>query len=77
MGGISGHLSQPGCGNAGRKDSTAKKLGEHVYRILSEVDVLNDTKSYRLRKMTLRGEVRDNLQGHSERYVLRCIEALE
>jgi hypothetical protein len=59
------------------KDSTAKKLGEHVYRILSEVDVLTDTKSYRLRKITLRREVRENLQGHSERYVLRCIEALE
>jgi hypothetical protein len=59
------------------KDSTAKKLGEHVYRILSEVDVLADTKSYRLRKMTMRREVRENLEGHSERYVLRCIEALE
>ncbi|MCU1340447.1 MAG: hypothetical protein JWO19_6028 [Bryobacterales bacterium] len=59
------------------KDSTAKKLGEHVYRILSEVHVLADRKSYRLRKMTVRREVKDNLQGHGERYVLRCLEALE
>jgi hypothetical protein len=59
------------------KDSTAKKLGAHVYRILSEVDVLADTKSYRLRKMAVRREVRENLQGHGERYVLRCLEALE
>jgi hypothetical protein len=59
------------------KDSTAKKLGEHVYRILSEVDVLADTKSYRLRKIAVRREVKENLQGHGERYVLRCLEALE
>jgi Putative inner membrane protein (DUF1819) len=59
------------------KDSTAKKLGEHVYRILSEVGVLADRKSYRLGKLSVRREVKDNLQGHSERYVLRCIEALE
>jgi len=59
------------------KDSTAKKLGEHVYRILSEVDVLADTKSYRLHKIAVRREVKENLQGHGERYVLRCLEALE
>jgi len=59
------------------KDSTAKKLGEHVYRILSEVGVLADTKSYRLRKLAVRREVKENLLGHGERYVLRCLEALE
>jgi Putative inner membrane protein (DUF1819) len=59
------------------KDSTSKKLGEHVYRILSEVGVLADTKTYGLRKLAVRREVRENLQGHGERYVLRCLEALE
>lgn len=59
------------------KDSTIKKLGEHVYRILSEVDVLADTKSRRLRKLAARREIKENLQSHGERYVLRCLEALE
>lgn len=59
------------------KDSTAKKLGEHVYRILSEVGVIPDTKSYGLRRLTVHREIKENLQAHNERYVLRCLEALE
>jgi hypothetical protein len=41
------------------KDSTAKKLGVHVYRILFEVGVLTDAKSYRLRRLVVQGEIAD------------------
>jgi hypothetical protein len=59
------------------KDSTTKKLGEHVYRILSEVGVLTDAKSYRLRRLSVHDQITDSLKAHGERYVLRCLGALK
>jgi Putative inner membrane protein (DUF1819) len=59
------------------KDSTAKKLGEHVYRILSEVGVLTDTKTYRLRRLSVQGQITESLKAHGEGYVLRCLGALQ
>jgi hypothetical protein len=59
------------------KDSTSKKLGEHVYRILSEVGVVADTKSYHLRRISVVLELTAYLRACDERYVLRCLEAIQ
>jgi Putative inner membrane protein (DUF1819) len=59
------------------KDSTSRKLGEHVFRILSEVGVIADTKSYRLRRISVIPKLTTYLQGRDERYVLRCLEAVQ
>jgi len=59
------------------KDSTSKKLAEHVYRILSEVGVIADMKSYRLRRISVIPKLTTYLQDRDERYVLRCLEAVQ
>lgn len=59
------------------KDSTAKKLGEHVYRILLEVGVIADAKSHRLRRISVVPQLKDYLLAHDERYVLRCLEGVQ
>jgi hypothetical protein len=59
------------------KDSTTKKLGEHVYRILLEAGVIADAKSHRLRRISVVPHLKDYLLAHDERYVLRCLEAVQ
>ena len=59
------------------KDSTSKKLGEHAYRILSEVGVIDDTKSHHLRRISIVPQLMAYLRARDERYVLRCLEAVQ
>jgi hypothetical protein len=59
------------------KESTSKKLAEHVYRILSEVGVIADIKSYRLRRISVVPKLTTYLQDRDEHYVLRCLEAVQ
>ncbi|MFH1130553.1 MAG: DUF1819 family protein [Pseudomonadota bacterium] len=55
-------------------ESTAKRLGGTVYRILLEVGLLRDTKSTVLQPVRILASVRNYLRKHKEQYVLDCIQ---
>lgn len=57
------------------KESTSNKLADSVYRILAEVGILKDSKSYKLQPVSIAPEVIAYLNRHNEQYVRRCLEA--
>ena len=56
------------------KESTTKKLGDSVYRILAEVGYLHDNRNYALQSVRISGEVMAYLRNNKEEYVLRCVQ---
>lgn len=56
------------------QDSTVDKLGDSVYRILTEVGYLADTRRHLLQPVRISSEVMAYLREHDEEYVLRCIQ---
>jgi len=56
------------------KESTTKKLGDSVYRILAEVGYLHDNRNYTLQPVRISGEVMAYLRNNKEEYVIRCIQ---
>lgn len=57
------------------KESTSNKLADTVYRVLAEVGILKDSKSYKLQSVSIAPEVLAYLKRHEEQYVRRCLEA--
>jgi len=56
-------------------DTTRSKLRQVVFRILSEADYVDNTRSLRLLPVRVVHEVKDCLEKQHETYVLRCMEA--
>ena len=56
------------------QESTTNRLGDTVYRILTEAGYLLDNKKYVLQPVRISGEVMGYLRDHEEDYVLRCIQ---
>ena len=56
------------------QESTTNRLGDTVYRILTEAGYLLDNKKYALQPVRISGEVMGYLRDHEEDYVLRCIQ---
>jgi hypothetical protein len=55
-------------------ESTTNKLADCVFRILSEVGYITDSKTYHLNSVRISGEVMSYLRENDEQYVLRCIQ---
>jgi hypothetical protein len=55
-------------------ESTANKLGDSVFRILDEVDIISDTKSMNLNQVRISNELMNYLDEQNETYVLKCIQ---
>ena len=53
---------------------TRKKMGQVVYRILSEAGYLDTTRSLKLQPVHIAPEVSKFLYDHNEKYVLKCME---
>jgi len=53
--------------------STKNKVGQVVYRILSEAGYLDNTRSLTLQPVLVAPEVSSFLQAHNEKYVLKCM----
>lgn len=53
---------------------TRKKMGQVVYRILSEAGYLDNTRSLKLQLVHIAPEVSKFLFDHNEKYVLKCME---
>lgn len=53
---------------------TRKKMGQVVYRILSEAGYLDGTRSLKLQPVLIAPEVIKVLFEHNEKYVLKCME---
>ena len=56
------------------QESTTNRLGDTVYRILTEAGYLLNNKKYVLQPVRISGEVMGYLRDHEEDYVLRCIQ---
>jgi hypothetical protein len=55
-------------------ESTRKKLGQVVFRILAEAKYIDNTRSLKLIPVSVFPEVNSLLRGAKEDYVLRCME---
>jgi hypothetical protein len=55
-------------------DSTKKKLGQVVIRILAEAGYLENTRNMQLSPIQIHPKVREYLQGHGMESILRCME---
>jgi hypothetical protein len=53
---------------------TRKKMGQVVYRILSEAGYLDGTRSLKLQPVLVTIEVSKFLYNHNENYILKCME---
>lgn len=53
---------------------TRKKMGQVVYRILSEAGYLDGTRSLKLQPVLIAPEVSKFLYNHKEDYILKCME---
>jgi hypothetical protein len=58
-------------------ESTRKKLGEVVFRILAEAKYVDRTRSLKLTPVVIVDEVRRYLLENREHYVLRCMEVAQ
>ncbi len=54
--------------------STRKKVGQVVYRILSEAGYLDNTRSLKLQPVLIAPKVSKFLYSHDEKYILKCME---
>jgi hypothetical protein len=54
--------------------TTNNKVGQVVYRILSEAGYLDNTRSLKLQPVLIAPEVSKVLYAHNEKYVLKCME---
>ncbi|MDP3457029.1 DUF1819 family protein [Methyloversatilis sp.] len=54
-------------------DSTKKKLGQVVFRILAEAKYLENTRTRRITPVRVLPDVRHCLESHGERYALDCM----
>ncbi|AIE76140.1 DUF1819 family protein [Synechocystis sp. PCC 6714] len=57
--------------------STVKRLRSSVFRILSEVGYLKDSRSLMLQNVFIDDQLRHYLREKDEKYALRCLEAME
>ncbi len=55
-------------------DTSEERLGAAVFRILTEVGFISDTRTMLLRPVSIVGEVLSYLQKHKEDYVFRCMQ---
>jgi hypothetical protein len=55
-------------------ESSRKKMGQVVFRILAEVGLLSDTRSLNLQKLIIRPEIRQLLEHHGHQRLLTCLE---
>ena len=58
-------------------ESTRAKLKQVVFRILAESSYINSTRSGQIQPVTVLPEIKQYLTGHSEKYVLRCMQATQ
>ena len=56
------------------KQSTRKKMGQVVFRILAEVGFLRSSRSFELQHVVVRPEVRIMLEDHHKQRIKKCIE---
>jgi hypothetical protein len=57
--------------------STVKRLRSSVFRVLSEIGYLKDSRSLMLQNVFIDDQLRHYLREKEEKYVLRCLEAME
>lgn len=67
------------CGNKDEKildwkESTKKKMGQVIYRILAEAGYLKDTKSRKLQSVIVRPELKSMLEDTFRRRLLACMD---
>ena len=55
-------------------ESTQKKLGHVIFRILAEAKYIDSTRSLKLTPVYVIREVKEYLKKHNEKYVLTCME---
>ena len=55
-------------------ESTAKKVGDSVYRILAETGYISDTKTAQLQKVYIPPEVKKLLEKNNDTHILKCME---
>lgn len=55
-------------------ENTVKKIGDCVFRILSETRYIDSTKDGNLQKVYIPPEVKEFLKKHNETHVLKCVE---
>ncbi|MFZ4856024.1 MAG: DUF1819 family protein [Desulfuromonadaceae bacterium] len=53
---------------------TRKKMGQVVYRILTEAGYLDNSREHRLQPVLIAPEVSKFLYNHNENYILKCME---
>ena len=54
-------------------ESTAKKVGDSVYRILAETGYISDTKTAQLQKVYIPPEVKKLLEKNNDTHILKCL----
>lgn len=55
-------------------ESTRKRLRSSVFQILAQAGYIDNTRSKKLQMVHIASQVIRYLEGHNERYVLRCIQ---
>lgn len=60
----------------GWTESSRKKMGQVVFRILAEIGLLHDTRSLQLQKLMIRPETRQLLEQSSRHRLMACMEQM-
>ena len=56
------------------KESSKKKMGQVVFRMLAEVGYLKSTRKLELQRVIVRAELRSLLEEHYKQRIKRCME---